>query len=183
MIPMVIKTMHSITGFYRTAIPILCNDLWPSALWWQLLPLSASRQVAERRCCSEQDYSYGGQAKPHRSAIALQSKVLWSTDLDLWSLKSMECVCGHKLKCGEVHRWRGRWVQTLECGMKLPERAVWTSPVFTTLIGEHNDKEAEMCFQTRFAALRKQWRQVMWWTTPKPLVHKLWYRLEWGWDR
>lgn len=38
--------------------------------------------------------------------------------------KSEECVCGHKkLKkkkskhVGEVHRWRGRWLQTL-CGNK-----------------------------------------------------------------
>lgn len=34
--------------------------------------------------------------------------------------KSKECVCDHKNKnvCGEVHRWRGRWVQTLACGNK-----------------------------------------------------------------
>lgn len=50
----------------------------------------------------------------------------------LFLLKSMECVCGHKNKrnvCGEVHRWRGRWVQTqLACGNKTTQQSFMDSP-------------------------------------------------------
>lgn len=74
--------------------------------------------------------------------------MLWSTDLVLRSLfffKIMECVCGHKNKnvCGEVHRWRGRWVQRLACENKTTQQSFKDLPVVRTLLNVKTEPEPD----------------------------------------
>lgn len=85
----------------------------------------------------------------------------WSTDLVLRSFfKSMECVCGHKNKnvCGEVHRWRGRWVQTLACGKQNnPTKLRGLPPVVRTVLNVKT--EPEMGFRAVFFFFFKELHQ------------------------
>lgn len=59
-----------------------------------------------------------------------------------------------KKLCGEVHRWRGRWVQTLACGKQNnPTELHGLPPVVRMSLDVK--AEPEMCFQSCVSKRRK----------------------------
>lgn len=124
----------------------------------QLLVNSPST-CSVRRCCSEISVFVWrmGKASQIFDCFA-ESKVLWSTDLVLRSFfKSTECVCGHKNKnaCGEVHRWRGRWVQTLACGNKTTQLSFIDPPLHHQGVAECKDRAGSLKNYTKTFTARQ----------------------------
>jgi len=125
-----------------------------------------------RRCCSELRLSVWRTGKASQIFYCFaESKVLLSTDLVLRSFfffKSMECVCGHKNKnvSGEVHRWRGRWVQRLACGNKNnPTELHGLPPVARTLLNVKDSLKmcfrAETCLTTLDLDIESEWGKLV----------------------
>lgn len=120
----IIKTVQN-SNFHNCAM-----TLWPLAMDTVFPPRTEREEVLLwDNCVSLED----GQSLK-RSFIALQ-RVKCCGRLTcfcgcLFFFKSVECICGHKNKDvrGEVHRWRGRWVQTLEYGNKITQQSLVDFP-------------------------------------------------------